>query len=178
VSDIACAPMDREAMHREQQSQITASMREDFKRREEIRRLASTTPALPRSIRSLTSTTPTVRDTLGVSRGRSDESPGANPRDVGHFWRRALYFGVIRPRRGEWEGPARLRGNMIDELDESAVLTTRDIEKLLKIPRQTQMDLRARGGFIPALFCGAQSLLSQRGCAAVDRRARGEGGRC
>jgi hypothetical protein len=43
---------------------------------------------------------------------------------------------------------------MIDELDESAVLTTRDIEKLLKIPRQTQMDLRARGGFIPHFFVG------------------------
>jgi hypothetical protein len=44
---------------------------------------------------------------------------------------------------------------MIDELDESAVLTTRDIERLLKIPRQTQMDLRARGGFIPHFLCGA-----------------------
>jgi hypothetical protein len=47
---------------------------------------------------------------------------------------------------------------MIDELDESAVLTTRDIEKLLKIPRQTQMDLRARGGFIPHFFVGHRVL--------------------
>jgi hypothetical protein len=47
---------------------------------------------------------------------------------------------------------------MIDELDESAVLTTRDIEKLLKIPRQTQMDLRARGGFIPHFFAGHRVL--------------------
>jgi hypothetical protein len=31
-------PMDWEAMHREQQRQISASMAEDFKRREEIRR--------------------------------------------------------------------------------------------------------------------------------------------
>jgi hypothetical protein len=47
---------------------------------------------------------------------------------------------------------------MIDELDESAVLTTRDIEKLLKIPRQTQIDLRARGGFIPHFFVGHRVL--------------------
>lgn len=47
---------------------------------------------------------------------------------------------------------------MIDELDESAVLTTRDIEKLLKIPRQTQIDLRARGGFIPHFFVGQRVL--------------------
>jgi hypothetical protein len=47
---------------------------------------------------------------------------------------------------------------MIDELDESAVLTTRDIEKVLKIPRQTQMDLRARGGFIPYFFVGHRVL--------------------
>jgi len=47
---------------------------------------------------------------------------------------------------------------MIDELDESAVLTTRDIERLLKIPRQTQMDLRARGGFIPHFFVGHRVL--------------------
>ena len=31
-------PMDREAMHREQQRQITASMAEDFERRDKIRR--------------------------------------------------------------------------------------------------------------------------------------------
>jgi hypothetical protein len=47
---------------------------------------------------------------------------------------------------------------MIDELDKSAVLTTRDVEKLLKIPRQTQMDLRARGGFIPHFFVGHKVL--------------------
>jgi len=47
---------------------------------------------------------------------------------------------------------------MIDELDESAVLTTRDIEKLLKIPRQTQNDLRARGGFIPHFVVGHRVL--------------------
>ena len=47
---------------------------------------------------------------------------------------------------------------MMDELDESAVLTTRDIEVQLKIPRQTQMDLRARGGFIPHFFVGHRVL--------------------
>ena len=47
---------------------------------------------------------------------------------------------------------------MMDELDESAVLTTRDIEVQLKIPRQTQMDLRARGGFIPHFFVGHKVL--------------------
>jgi Helix-turn-helix domain len=126
----------------EQQRQCTASMVEYLKLGEEIRRqhLEGTFAAMK-------------SQALSVPSGGSDESQ-ANARDVGHFWRRALYFGVIRPARGEWEGPARLRGNMIDELDESAVLTTRDIEKLLKIPRQTQMDLRARGGFIPHFFVG------------------------
>lgn len=107
-----------------------------------------------RSIRPLTSTTPTVQGTIGVSRSGSDESPRAKRRHIRHFWRPTLYLGVIRPTRGEREGPARLRGNMIDEPDESTVLTTRDIEKLLKIPRQTQMDLRARGGFIPHFLAG------------------------
>ena len=37
---------------------------------------------------------------------------------------------------------------MIDE-EQAEVLTTLDLEKMLKIPRKTQMDLRARGGFIP-----------------------------
>jgi hypothetical protein len=47
---------------------------------------------------------------------------------------------------------------MMDELEESAVLTTRDIEVLFKISRQTQMDLRARGGFIPHFFVGHKVL--------------------
>lgn len=45
---------------------------------------------------------------------------------------------------------------MID--DEAEVLTTRELEKMLKIPRKTQMDLRARGGFIPYFFVGHKVL--------------------
>jgi uncharacterized C2H2 Zn-finger protein len=46
---------------------------------------------------------------------------------------------------------------MIDD-EQAEVLTTRDLEKMLKIPRKTQMDLRARGGFIPHFFCGHKVL--------------------
>jgi hypothetical protein len=63
---------------------------------------------------------------------------------------------------------------MIDD-EQAEVLTTRDLEKMLKIPRKTQMDLRARGDFIPHFFCRAQGALPQRGRAALDRRAGGEG---
>ena len=42
---------------------------------------------------------------------------------------------------------------MIDE-EQGEVLTTRDLEKMLKIPRKTQVDLRARGGFIPHFRAG------------------------
>ena len=38
--------------------------------------------------------------------------------------------------------------------EQAEVLTTRDLEKMLKIPRKTQMDLRARGGFIPHFYAG------------------------
>ncbi|HEX3731960.1 MAG TPA: helix-turn-helix domain-containing protein [Mycobacteriales bacterium] len=34
----------------------------------------------------------------------------------------------------------------------------KQLEKLLKIPRQTQMDLRARGSFIPHFFVGHKAL--------------------
>ncbi|SOX53811.1 DNA-binding protein [Mycobacterium ahvazicum] len=44
-------------------------------------------------------------------------------------------------------------GKMIDD-EQAEVLTTRDLEKMLKVPRKTQMDLRARGGFIPHFFVG------------------------
>ena len=69
---------------------------------------------------------------------------------------------------------------MIDELDESAVLTTRDIEKLLKIPRQTQIDLRARGGFIPHFFVGHRVLYRKEAVlqwvAEQEAKAVGAGG--
>jgi hypothetical protein len=42
---------------------------------------------------------------------------------------------------------------MIDD-EQAEVLTTRDLEKMLKIPRKTQIDLRARGGFIPHFRAG------------------------
>jgi hypothetical protein len=42
---------------------------------------------------------------------------------------------------------------MIDD-EQAEALTTRDLEKMLKIPRKTQMDLRARGGFIPHFRAG------------------------
>jgi hypothetical protein len=60
---------------------------------------------------------------------------------------------------------------MIDEPDESAVLTTRDIEKLLKIPRQTQMDLRARGR---TFLWGTESSTAKRLCCSgsPNRRRR------
>jgi hypothetical protein len=67
---------------------------------------------------------------------------------------------------------------MIDELDESAVLTTRDVEKLLKIPRQTQIDLRARGGFIPHFFAGHKVLYTKdaarRWIAEAEAKAAGD----
>jgi hypothetical protein len=47
--------------------------------------------------------------------------------------------------------------NMIDD-EQAEVLTTFDVEKKLKIPRKTQMDLRARGGFIPHFFAGHKVL--------------------
>jgi hypothetical protein len=67
---------------------------------------------------------------------------------------------------------------MIDELDESAVLTTRDIERLLKIPRQTQMDLRARGGFIPHFFAGHKVLYRKEAVLRwiEEREAKAAGG--
>lgn len=46
---------------------------------------------------------------------------------------------------------------MIDD-EQAEVFTTLDIEKKLKIPRKTQMDLRARGGFIPHFFAGHKVL--------------------
>jgi Helix-turn-helix domain len=47
---------------------------------------------------------------------------------------------------------------MIDDDEQAEVLTTRDLEKMLKIPRKTQMDLRARGGFIPHFRVGRKVL--------------------
>jgi hypothetical protein len=46
---------------------------------------------------------------------------------------------------------------MFDD-EQAEVLTTRDLEKMLKISRKTQMDLRARGGFIPHFFVGRKVL--------------------
>jgi len=46
---------------------------------------------------------------------------------------------------------------MIGE-EQAEVLTTRDLEKMLKILRKTQMDLRARGGFIPHFRVGHKVL--------------------
>jgi uncharacterized C2H2 Zn-finger protein len=46
---------------------------------------------------------------------------------------------------------------MIDD-EQAEVLTTRDLEKMLKVPRKTQMDLRARGGFIPHFRAGHKVL--------------------
>jgi hypothetical protein len=43
---------------------------------------------------------------------------------------------------------------MLDELDDSAVLDTKDVARIFKIPRQTQIDLRANGHFIPHFFAG------------------------
>jgi Helix-turn-helix domain len=70
----------------------------------------------------------------------------------------------FRPRRDEQGSPARSRspqtglgGHMIDE-EQAEVLTTRDLEKRLKIPRKTQIDLRARGGFIPYFPVGHKVL--------------------
>jgi hypothetical protein len=69
---------------------------------------------------------------------------------------------------------------MIDDLDESAVLTTRDVEKLLKIPRQTQIDLRARGGFIPHFFAGHKVLYTKdaarRWIAEAEAKSAGDPG--
>ena len=64
--------------------------------------------------------------------------------------------------------------------DESAVLTTRDIEKLLKIPRQTQMDLRARGGFIPHFFAGHKVLYRKDAVRRwiEEQEAKAAGGGC
>ncbi len=42
--------------------------------------------------------------------------------------------------------------------EQAEVLTTRDLENMLKIPRKTQMDLRARGGFIPHFYAGRKAL--------------------
>jgi Helix-turn-helix domain len=46
---------------------------------------------------------------------------------------------------------------MIDD-EQAEVLTTHDLEKILKIPRKTQIELRARGGFIPHFFAGHKVL--------------------
>jgi hypothetical protein len=46
---------------------------------------------------------------------------------------------------------------MIDD-EQAEVLTTRDLEKMRKLPRKTQMDLRARGSFIPHFFAGRKVL--------------------
>jgi uncharacterized C2H2 Zn-finger protein len=46
---------------------------------------------------------------------------------------------------------------MIDD-EQAEVLTTRDLETMLKIPRKTQMDLRAKGGFIPHFYAGHKVL--------------------
>jgi hypothetical protein len=61
-----------------------------------------------------------------------------------------VLIGVGRPR------PV-LGGIVVDD-EPAEVLTTRDLEKMLKIPRKTQMDLRARGGFIPYFFVGHKVL--------------------
>jgi Helix-turn-helix domain len=42
---------------------------------------------------------------------------------------------------------------MFDD-EQAEVLTPHDLEKMLKIPRKTQVDLRARRGFIPYFFVG------------------------
>jgi hypothetical protein len=44
------------------------------------------------------------------------------------------------------------------EPDVSEVLTTRDMERVLKINRQTQVDLRATGEFVPHFFAGHRVL--------------------
>jgi hypothetical protein len=48
---------------------------------------------------------------------------------------------------------------MIDD-EQAEVLTTRDLEKMLKLklPRKSQMDLRARGSFILHFFAGRKVL--------------------
>ncbi len=50
---------------------------------------------------------------------------------------------------------------MIDDA-QAEVLNTHDLEKMLKIPRKTQMDLRARGGFIPHFYCGHKVLYRKK----------------
>ena len=65
---------------------------------------------------------------------------------------------------------------MIDD-EQAEVLTTRDLEKMLKIPRKTQMDLRARGDFIPHFFAGHKVLYRKeavlRWIAEQEAKARG-----
>jgi hypothetical protein len=63
----------------------------------------------------------------------------------------ALMVGVI------WAWGLILAATILGD-DESAVLTTRDIERLLKIPRQTQVDLLHAGGFSPHFFAGHKVL--------------------
>jgi Helix-turn-helix domain len=46
---------------------------------------------------------------------------------------------------------------MFDD-EQAEVLTPRDLGKMLKISSQTQVDLRARGGFIPYFFVGRKVL--------------------
>jgi uncharacterized C2H2 Zn-finger protein len=65
---------------------------------------------------------------------------------------------------------------MIDD-EQAEVLTTRDLEKMLKIPRKTQMDLRARGDFIPHFFVGHKVLYRKEAvlCWIAEQEAKARG---
>ena len=54
---------------------------------------------------------------------------------------------------------------MIDD-EQAEVLTTRDLEKMLKIPRKTQMDLRARGDSFHTFLPGTRCSTAKRPCRA------------
>jgi hypothetical protein len=69
---------------------------------------------------------------------------------------------------------------MTEELDDrSEVLTSEDLQRRFKIPRSSQKDLRARGGFIPHFRVGRRVLYRKdavvQWVAEQEAKARGIG---